>query len=66
MPFGYVLKPIQERDLKVTVEMALYVVKVEAERKKAKNELRLEKDKYKIAYYTSPDAVNINRMDGLY
>ncbi len=23
MPFGYVLKPIQERDLKVTIEMAL-------------------------------------------
>ena len=35
MPFGYVLKPIQERDLKVTLEMALYVAKVDAERKKA-------------------------------
>ncbi len=34
MPFGYVLKPIQERDLKVTIEMALYVAKVDAERKK--------------------------------
>ena len=33
MPFGYVLKPIQERDLKVTLEMALYVAKVDAERK---------------------------------
>lgn len=35
MPFGYVLKPIQERDLKVTVEMALYVAKVDKERRKA-------------------------------
>ncbi len=34
MPFGYVLKPIQERDLKVTIEMALYVAKVDFERKK--------------------------------
>lgn len=40
MPFGYVLKPIQERDLKVTLEMALYVAKVDAERRKAENELR--------------------------
>jgi len=34
MPFGYVLKPIQERDLKVTLEMALYVSKVDKERRK--------------------------------
>jgi PAS domain S-box-containing protein len=66
MPFGYVLKPIQERDLRVTIEMALYVAKVDAKRRQVENELRLEKEKYKIAYYTSPDAVNINRMDGRY
>ena len=35
MPFGYVLKPIQERDLKVTLEMALYVAKMDAKRRKA-------------------------------
>ncbi len=34
MPFGYVLKPIQERDLRVTLEMGLYVAKMDAERKK--------------------------------
>ncbi len=28
-PFGYVLKPIQERDLKVTIEMALYVSRID-------------------------------------
>ncbi|MBT4087305.1 MAG: response regulator [Deltaproteobacteria bacterium] len=66
MPFGYVLKPIQERDLRVTLEMALYVAKVDKERKKVEEELRVEKEKYKVAYYTSPDAVNINRMDSLY
>jgi PAS domain S-box-containing protein len=38
MPFGYVLKPIQERDLKVTLEMASYVAKVDAERRKAEKE----------------------------
>ncbi|MBU2646952.1 PAS domain S-box protein [bacterium] len=40
MPFGYLLKPIQERDLHVTIEMALHVSKVDAERKKVETSLR--------------------------
>ena len=40
MPFGYVLKPIQERDLKVTLEMALYVAGVDAERRKAEKAVK--------------------------
>lgn len=66
MPFGYVLKPIQERDLKVTLEMALYVAKVDRKRLKAEKELRLEKEKFKAAFFTSPDAVLITQMDGTY
>ena len=33
-PFGYIVKPFQDRDLRITVEMALYVAKVDKERKK--------------------------------
>jgi len=40
MPFGYVLKPIQEKDLKISIEMALYVAKVDKERRAAEEELR--------------------------
>jgi PAS domain S-box-containing protein len=40
MPFGYVLKPIQERDLRVTLEMALYVSKVERERRVVEKKLK--------------------------
>ena len=40
MPFGYVLKPIQERDLKVTIEMALYVSKIDGERRQAEERFR--------------------------
>jgi len=47
MPFGYVLKPIQERDLKVTLEMALYVAKVDAERKRSEDVLRQSEEKYR-------------------
>ena len=39
LPFGYLLKPIQDRDLKVTIEMALYTAKVDAERKSAEEAL---------------------------
>jgi len=45
MPFGCLLKPIQERDLKVTLEMALYVSKVDAARKQMENELLGKKKK---------------------
>ncbi len=40
MPFGYVLKPIQERNLRVTIEMAVHVSKVDAERRKAEETYR--------------------------
>ncbi len=33
MPFGYMLKPIQKRDLKVTLEMALYVATIDKVRR---------------------------------
>jgi len=39
MPFGYVLKPMQERDLRVTLEMALYVAKIDTKRKQAEEAL---------------------------
>jgi PAS domain S-box-containing protein len=44
MPFGYVLKPIQERDLKVTFEMALYVAQNDIERKRMEDLLRIQRD----------------------
>ncbi len=40
MPFGYLLKPIQDRDLKVTIEMALYVNEVDKKRRQAEQELQ--------------------------
>ena len=38
-PYGYLLKPFQDRDLEVTIEMALYVAKVDAERKQIEEKL---------------------------
>jgi two-component system, cell cycle sensor histidine kinase and response regulator CckA len=37
------------------------------ERKQAENELRKSEDKFKKAFYTSPDSININRLsDGMF
>lgn len=38
IPYGYILKPFQDRDLKITIEMALYAGKVAAERKQAEEQ----------------------------
>jgi PAS domain S-box-containing protein len=38
-PFGYLLKPFHDSDLKITTDMALYVSKVDAERREAEKSL---------------------------
>ena len=52
-PFGYLLKPIQDRGLKITIEMALYVANVDADRRKAEEEL---KNKERILNYSQRSA----------
>ena len=44
-PYGYILKPFQDKDLEVTIELALYVAKVDAERKRAEESLKLANEK---------------------
>jgi PAS domain S-box-containing protein len=39
MPFGYIIKPYQERDLRITIEMALYRARADRERKKIEKAL---------------------------
>ena len=40
LPFGYLLKPFKDRDLKVAIEMALYVAQVDEDRKQVEAALR--------------------------
>ncbi len=49
MPFGYVLKPFEDRDLKVAIEMALYVAKVDNKRKQTEEALRESEERYQLA-----------------
>lgn len=41
-PYGYLIKPVQERDLKIAIEMALYAAKLDADRKQKEDELRIK------------------------
>ncbi len=44
MPFGYILKPVSERDLRITTDMALHVSMVDDERRKAEELIRIQRD----------------------
>lgn len=48
MPFGYVLKPIQEDDLKVKMEMARYVGSLEEKRKIAERALKKSEENLRL------------------
>ncbi|MBL6971732.1 MAG: PAS domain S-box protein [Desulfobacterales bacterium] len=48
IPFGFIFKPFQDRDLKITIEMALYVAKVDLERKQAEETLRESEERFKL------------------
>jgi signal transduction histidine kinase len=39
-PYGYVLKPFRKNELKVTIEMAIYVSRIEMEKEEALNDLQ--------------------------
>ena len=44
MPFGYITKPFQKKELKATIEMALYVAAMDARRRQAEIKLKKYRD----------------------
>ena len=42
-PYGYILKPYQRQDLKVAIDMAMYIFKIEGEKQQALDDLQLAK-----------------------
>ncbi len=56
MPFGYILKPVQERELKITIEMAIHVSKVEAERRESEQGFKESEEKYRSILESIEDA----------
>jgi len=57
MPFGYILKPFEDRDLKVAIEMALYAAKLNADRKLAEEALQENEEKYRSLVESTEDCI---------
>ena len=63
-PFGYLMKPFQDKDLKVTVEMALYTSRLEADRKKAEAALRERENMFRMVFEKSPTGICVFHKNG--
>ena len=55
-----------EFDAEMRVISVLGVSRDITERKRAEEQLRELEERFRLTFYTSPDAVNINKMDGTY
>ncbi len=65
-PFGYIIKPFQDKDFSVSIEMALYVAKIDAERKRKEVELKEKGEtlsKYKTYIDVMGDALIVLNME---
>ena len=65
--YGYVVKSPNDVLLLASIKMAFKLHNANKELHAQKKALRLSEEKFAKAFYTSPDAVNINRLsDGVY
>lgn len=56
-PFGYLLKPFEDRDIKITIQMAFYFSKMEQENKKAFQKLKESEQRYHSIFEQSNDGI---------
>ncbi len=71
--YGYIVKGTNITVLDASIKMAFKLFEVNkallkelSNRKRAEKAFQESEKKYKAAFMTSPDSININRMDGLY
>jgi PAS domain S-box-containing protein len=65
--YGYVVKDTSNTVLLASIKMAFKLHKANKELQAQKKALRLSEEKFSKAFYTSPDAISISRLeDGVY
>ena len=64
MPFGYLLKPVNKRELKVTIEMALHMAEADQRRFESEQALRESEEKLRITLASIGDAVLSTDIEG--
>ncbi len=64
LPYGYLTKPVQERDLKITFEIAFQRIKVEKELNRAKTSLKNIEEKLLGFYQSIPVGIYRVAADG--
>jgi len=64
MPYGYLNKPVQERDLRITIQMALHKSKIEKELRRTKEELEWSEHRNRILVDALPDLIFRVSKDG--
>ena len=62
-PYGYILKPFQDRNLKISVEMALYIAKIDAKHKQYEKALENAKIQWEETFDAISDWVAIIDKD---
>ena len=63
-PYGYLVKPVQQRELNATVQMALARVRASRERLQAERRLRLALDSARMGVVTLTDSTDLVEIDG--
>jgi len=64
--YGYVIKNSGDFVLNSSIEMAFDLFNANRSTEKIMNAMRESEEKYRAAFTTSPDSININAMDGRY
>lgn len=59
MPFGYIVKPVHEENLKVALEMALYVHSIDTRRKAAEKTLKISEARFRELFNEMKDGVAV-------
>ncbi len=63
-PFGYILKPVHERNLCITIDMALHIDRLDKEKNKAQSALSMSEEKLRNIFCSTPNAIVILDEEG--